>query len=183
MAGDYDVLSVAERGNALRNIRDEIDLCIRANAAITKHYSRVMSNKEVVDWLTLWDDLENKIGAARLHASYASTQLTALLTSDTIYPYFSIQYEWKVGFGGLVNVNFADAGANGTIRFDNIVGSASVVPTSEVTTPDLLLVEGTADNDGIHTVASATTTTITVGDTCTAEDSTTARIRVIRRTV
>lgn len=184
MAGDYDVLSVKERTNALKNIRDEIDACIKTNNSIQTHYSRVMNNRNIVDWLQMWDDLESKIAIARTHASAALAQLTELLTVDTIYPYFSLQYEWVGGSGGIRVIGFLDSANSIEFMTDSEV-DIDVVPTSEVTAGDWIIVEGTTSNDGIHIIDSVTADSITatIGSTIVDEESSRARVRVIRRTV
>lgn len=185
MAGDYDVLSVKERTNALKNIRDEIDACIKANNLIQLHQNRVMTNRDVVDWLQMWDDLEQKIAIARTHATAAQSQLAELLTLDSIYPYFSLQYEWQASRGGISSIHLI--GSSAVIAFFRLGGDYSLlaVPTSEVTAGDLITIENAdPSNNGVYEIASVTDNTITVDSfSFTDDNSTTARIRVIRRTV
>jgi hypothetical protein len=181
---NYDLLSVIERGNKLKNIRDEIDLCIKANATIASHYDRVMANRDVVAWLELWTNLEDKIEIARMHATAASSQLTDLLLLNTsIYPYFSLQYAWHCGRGGLSAMNFANATGRITFYAPTATHNNFVVPTGEVTADDLIIVENSADNDGIHVITAVNGQYITVSSTLVDEDSTSATVRVIQRAI
>ena len=182
MAGNYDALSVSERSAAVENVIQELQLCQRANAAIQKHYSRVMTNQNVVDWVNMWLSLEAMVASAKTHAVNANSQLDTLLHTDG--GPFKLQYEWVVGRGGISHVIFEDGG--NTLTFYDVIGEKVVMPTSGLLTANsILLVEGTEDNDGDYTVSSVGTWSLDITGTFAtpAETSYSARVRVIRTNV
>ena len=173
MAGTYDVLSNAERIKRLQSVKAEVNQAIRACKFAQNFWTQSMANTDYVSWTTILSNIALKMASARTHATNADTELGQLATLDTVYPYFTFQYEWVVGRGG---VNSLVATASGdTFAAKDVLDGNIAMPDTIITADSLIETGGFSNgaNNGIFTILSITSTLITinadvlVNETCT----------------
>lgn len=200
---DYDIMTTADRINLLKNVKGEIDLAIRVANEAQNTYNSMMANRNYVQFARVWEYTQEKLNLARTHASQAKAQLDNLLgtytgvDTNTYYSKFVFAAEWRVGRGGIGEIDFA-TGAGDDITFFNVGGSLigdansnGGAPTSHATLvtneDDLIIVSGTDSNDGVYTVdqANSSVSLIAVDETLTNESCVNggASVLLIRRTI
>ena len=163
MAGNYDILSNNERIRRLQSVKDEINQAIAACKQSQLFWTRSMANADYVDWTNILSNVLLKMAAARQHAINADTELGQLALLDSIYPYFTFQYEWVVGKGGITGI---EAAGGQSFLFEGVLGGMTVVPNTIISVDSILETGGftNAANNGVFTISAITSTGIDVDE-------------------